>query len=148
MELLLQRTTQTAVSTQGQLFLNGHFLCYTLEPVVREQAGVPVAIWKSWGKAAVPAGTYRIEIATFTGDHGESYDAPLLENVPGFAGVYIHIGNYPQDTDGCILVGTTPGDDEVDDSQVAFDALFPQIAHALQGGDGVTICVAPPETAI
>lgn len=128
------------------MFVNGQFQCYTLEPVVRERAGVPVAIWKSWGKAAIPTGTYGIAIATFTGDHGESYDAPLLENVPGFVGVYIHVGNYPQDTNGCILVGTTPGHDEVDSSQAAFDRLYPQIVDALRGGERVTIQVAQPLT--
>ena len=32
-----------------------------------------------------------------------------LSDVPGHAGVQIHIGNQTQDTDGCIIIGTSYG---------------------------------------
>jgi hypothetical protein len=143
MDLLLQRTAQTSYSTEGALYVDGNFQCYTLEPVVRERLGVPVSVWKSWGKAAIPVGTYRVDIAKFTGQHGETYDAPHLQQVFGFVGIYLHIGNYPQDTDGCILVGATLGNDEVGGSKVAFDSLMPQIQGALEAGELMMIRIAP-----
>ena len=66
-------------------------------------------------------------------------DLPLLVGVPGFDGVRIHPGNTAADTEGCILVGTRLNVEALEQSRVAFDALFPKIQAALAAGEDVTI---------
>ncbi|MEX3945581.1 DUF5675 family protein [Paraburkholderia sp. BR10937] len=138
MNLLLQRTTKTDQSTEGKLFVGTRFQCYTLEPVYREQANMPVSAWKVFGSTAIPVGTYAVEVTYF---YRDQYYSPLLDNVPGFSGVRIHVVNYPKDTEGCILVGTQVGQDEVLNSKVAFDALMKQIDAARQNNEPIQITV-------
>jgi len=138
MNLLLQRTTKTAQSTEGKLFVGNEFQCFTLEPVYREQANMPVSAWKVFGSTAIPVGTYAVEVTYF---YRDQYYSPLLDNVPGFSGVRIHIGNYPKDTEGCILVGTQVGVDQVLNSRVAFDALMDKVNSARQDNEPIKITV-------
>ncbi|SAL69288.1 hypothetical protein AWB71_04162 [Caballeronia peredens] len=138
MNLLLQRTTKTLKATEGKLFIGNDFQCFTLEPVFREEANVPVAAWKVFGSTAIPVGTYAVEVTFF---HREGYYSPLLDNVPGFAGVRIHIGNFPKDTEGCILVGTEAGQDQVLNSKLAFTALMTKIDAARKNNEPIQIKV-------
>jgi len=145
MNLNLQRTNLSPNSTEGKLSVNGTFQCYTLEPTVREVVGESVSLWKIPGKTAIPAGTYAVEVTYFVPQaalgQGGGYYAPLLDNVPGFIGIRIHIGNFPNDTEGCILVGTQLGQDEVLNSKVAFTALMSLIQGARNNGEPVNITV-------
>lgn len=121
MNLLLQRSPSTTVSTPGQLFLDDKFECYTLEDIVRPR-GVKV-----YGKTAIPAGVYPLVI-TMSPKFGRLL--PLLLNVPGFEGIRIHTGNKAEDTDGCILVGDSPSHDWLGQSRVAFDRLYAKLRAA------------------
>ena len=86
MLLNLVRNASTPASTFGTLAVDGVFLCYTLErPEVQIQTG-----------------TYSIEMTW--SPHFNRY-LPLLDNVPGRSAIRIHAGNWPRDTDGCLLVG-------------------------------------------
>jgi hypothetical protein len=79
-----------------------------------------------------------VEVTYF---YRDQYYSPLLDNVPGFSGVRIHVGNFPTDTEGCILVGTTPGQDEVLDSKIAFEALMEKINAARNSNKPIQITV-------
>jgi hypothetical protein len=138
MNLLVQRTTRTTRSTDGKLFVDNTFECYTLEPMYREQPNMPVSAWKVFGSTAIPVGTYGVEVTYF---YRDQYYSPLLDNVPGFSGVRIHIGNFPTDTEGCILVGTTPGQDEVLDSKIAFNSLMAKINAARNNNTPIQITI-------
>lgn len=138
MNLLVQRTNKSTLSTEGKLFVDNVFQCYTLEPVYREVPDMPVSAWKVFGSTAIPVGTYGLEVTFF---YRDGYYSPLLDNVPGFTGVRIHVGNYPKDTEGCILVGDAVGQDEVLSSQVAFDALMVKINAARSDGEAIQITV-------
>lgn len=121
MQLLLQRAASSAHSTIGELFVDGKHECYTLEDVVR-----PV---KLAGVTAIPAGDYEVVIT-----YSERFKCPmpLLLNVPNFSGVRIHVGNYPANTEGCILVGQSKGVDQINNSKAAFSHLFEQLMVAAQ----------------
>jgi hypothetical protein len=75
----------------------------------------------------IPAGTYPIE---FNASPHFQRLMPLLDNVPNRTDVRIHWGNFPEQSEGCILVGTTEEPDALDSSKVAFDKLFYKIVDA------------------
>jgi len=63
-----------------------------------------------------------------------------LQNVPEFATVYLHIGNYAKNTDGCILIGKTidrTKPDYIGSSLVAFKAFYEEISGYLNKGADV-----------
>lgn len=96
LELHLQSQPTANGRTLGALTDNGVHVAFTLEDPVRA-AGVKVA-----GDTAIPAGRYRVVLS-----QSKRFGKLLPEvlNVPGFAGIRIHGGNGPADTEGCILVG-------------------------------------------
>lgn len=116
MNLVLYRKWFTDISTTGVLFIDGDFFCYTLEDAVREQ--------KVYGKTAIPYGKYEVVI---TYSPRFQKNMPLLVNVPNFEGVRIHAGNTANDTEGCILVGKSKGQDFIGGSRKTYEELMERI---------------------
>lgn len=137
MELIHQRLNHDKLSTLGEMSLDGQRQCYILEDAPQE-IKIP-------GKTRIPAGRYRLELKGI----GESrFDAPMkkvmgkahkgmirLVGVPEFSEVLIHIGNYHQNTEGCLLVGDRPGihngTNAVWKSGKAYKEVYPIIADAI-----------------
>jgi hypothetical protein len=128
MRLQLIRRVFTRESTTGELFVDGKFECYTLEDAVR-----PIKVVK---KTAIPMGRYRVTIT-----HSKRFNRPmpLLSNVPFFEGIRIHSGNCHEDTDGCILVGKTRGEDYIGGSRLAYQALYEKIHDAFKRKEQIMI---------
>lgn len=113
MKLLLKRIFKGETYTIGKLYVDGVYVCDTLEDKVREV--------KIKHETAIPAGTYDIVLnlsARF------KRVLPRLLNVPGFEGILIHPGNDKDDTSGCILVGENKEKGKVLNSKITFDKLF------------------------
>ena len=133
MKLLLERTTFKEHFTLGTLKVDGVHLCYTCEDTVRA-AGV-----KIYGETAIPCGTYNV--VYHMSSHFKKL-MPMLENVPGFTYIYMHSGNGPLDTLGCILVGNTISMDSarpLQHSRDAFAALMLLLDKAHDENDLITI---------
>lgn len=102
MEMSLRRHVAVGDATIGTMTI-GDFTCYTLEDVIRDR--------KVWGKTAIPAGVFPVllcESPRFTERYekrGLGRIVPLLDGVPEYTGVRIHIGNVAEHSHGCILVG-------------------------------------------
>ena len=127
MELTLNRHWFSALSTIGELSIDGAFECFVLEDKMRELAGVPVEKWKVKGRTAIPTGRYQVVIShSFRFDR----DLPRLLNVPGFEGILIHPGNTASDTEGCLLPGRARLADKVIESRVAFAGVFGKLRAA------------------
>lgn len=118
MKVVVKRTFKGADYTIGKLYLDGHYLCDTLEDTVRP-AGVKIA-----GKTAIPTGTYKCKK---TWSPRFATVLPELFNVPGFTGIRIHKGNTAKDTEGCILVGLNKTKGAVIDSQATFNFLMARL---------------------
>lgn len=87
--LTLVRFTRTETAVLGSLYLNGAFVCYTLENAAK----------------AIPAGLYNVQNSKSPKFKRE---LPLLHNakVPASRGIRIHVGNDAvKDSSGCVLVG-------------------------------------------
>ena len=102
MKLRLMRTKEQNNLTNGQLYIDDVFYCFTLEDKVREQQGISVEKWKVFGETAIPRGIYTVVLQN-SPKFGP--DCPTLLKVPGFEAIRIHAGNTPADTEGCIIIG-------------------------------------------
>ena len=136
MDIKLIRETFTDKSTIGRLLIDGLFYGWTLEDTDRRLE--EDINRKIRGKTAIPTGRYRVII---TWSPRFKRDLPLLVAVPGFDGIRIHSGNTPNDTEGCILVGKTKGNDFVGQSRAAFNEVFSAIQSALDQNDEVFIAI-------
>lgn len=115
--------------TISKLFVDRIYCCYILEDVLGDGS-------KVFGKTAIPRGMYNVVVTMST---RFKRLLPLLENVPGFAGVRIHPGNTAADTEGCLLTGTELGKGSVLNSRAAFSKLFGKIQEAIARGEKITI---------
>jgi len=130
-KLLLQRLYFTDKSTIGDIrhVEKDFFMCNSLEDTVRA-AGI-----KIYGKTAIPAGEYKVEMRY---SHHFSCEMPYLLNVTGFTGIMFHNGSIPEHTLGCILTGQRiPGiKDFITNSKDTFNKTFkPYVKNLLSQGD-------------
>lgn len=123
MKLDLIRKDFTERSTCGDLLIDDKYFCHTLEDTYRET--------KIPGETCIPYGTY--EVITNWSNRFKRV-MPLLLNVPGFEGVRIHAGNTDKDTEGCILLGYTPGIDYVGSSRAAMIDFMILLRQGLEAG--------------
>jgi hypothetical protein len=100
----LIRDKRTGTAILGSLYLNGAFICYTLENSFK----------------AIPTGLYSIENSR---SQKFGRELPLLfsDKVPSRRGVRIHAGNTYQDSAACVLVGMMRDDvkERIDESKDA-----------------------------
>jgi hypothetical protein len=128
MILTLIRDRTPKDHTAGEIFYNGHSLCYTCEDLVRVE--------KIKGKTAIPNGKYRVVL---TMSNRFKKILPLLLDVPNYEGVRIHSGNTAEDTEGCILVGLEKTPTGVGRSRDAMALVMPLIAGAIKRGERVDL---------
>ena len=103
--------------TTGRLYLNGQFFCWTLEDVVRRGK---IEVVKKPGQTAIPAGTYKVTAKAWLGTI-QAF-APLLKNVPGFQGIFMHNGVDINSTLGCIILSySKPENGRVESDQAFAD---------------------------
>jgi hypothetical protein len=127
MNLEVKRKVFTEKSVIGDLLVNGEPAGVTLEPPKRDEK-----------PCAIPVGTYDVHIR-FSPKHNRML--PHVDDVPGFSEIEIHIGNFPQDTEGCLLVGTEVGPlpDEILHSTAEFQPLFDRMQTAMAEAEPITI---------
>jgi len=145
MKLDVIRTQFGKDATNGLLFIDGVFECYTLEDEVRDV--------KVHSETAIPLGEYEIKLRAeggfhtkYTARYGDMHKGMLwLQDVPNFQWILIHTGNTDSHTAGCLLLGETQQDlDKGKDGFVggsgdAYKKMYPKVADALLSGEKVTI---------
>ena len=105
------------------------------------------------GKTCIPEGTYKITLYNqgkktieYANVYPEMHRGMLLLNdVPGFSGVMIHVGNTDADTDGCILVGQVKNADKISRSILAYISVYKKVSAAILNGNEVTIKITSNE---
>ena len=128
--LLVIRDEFTDKSTIGKLFLNGEMFCYTLElPYLDNQRSI----------SCIPAGEYKVRLRTAKESSTRDYLHLLVQDVEGRSYILVHIGNFPKDTKGCILVGQSRQQDRVNNSRLAMDLLIKEIVNL--GGTNINLII-------
>ena len=136
MEIRLIREIFTEKSTIGSIFVDGQFVCYSLEDKDRHLEENPAG--KIKGKTAIPTGRYPV---TRTMSPRFKKILPRLANVSGFEGILMHTGNSDADTEGCILTGLTRQKDFIGESRKAFAIIDGMIKIALDRKEKVFITI-------
>ena len=118
MELTLKRIALRSEYTIGKLYVDGEYVCDTIEDTVRDldkDGKFANGEVKIPGKTAIPYGRYEITMKVKSPKYSnfskyswaKKYDGylPRLLNVSQFDGVLMHVGNSALDSEGCIIVG-------------------------------------------
>jgi hypothetical protein len=143
--LLLDRIAKRPTYTIGKLFIDGEYFCDTLEDTVREMHDLngdgdtkDPGEGKVYGQTAITPGTYRILM--YDSPHF-GRQLPWLQNVPSHDYVLMHVGCWPKDTLGCILVGKNKVVGGLLESRKAEDALVARIKEYISQGYEVYITI-------
>ncbi len=131
----------------GNLLLNDEPFLFTLEDKC-----ILVNQEKINGQTAIPAGSYQLKLRLTASPMNVKYKKHFndmhegmlwLKDVPGFKYVYIHVGNYKKDTEGCILVGSKHDykTNAVLHSRMAYVRLYRLIIKAFNDGERVHVTI-------
>lgn len=155
MEIKVKRYVFGDTYTMGMLYINGKYMCDTLED---KDMGLSsnmkldeILKIKQKHNTAIPYGTYTISMNTVSPKYSNftrySWAKPMqgkiprLLDVPGYDGVLIHPGNTDKDTSGCILVGKSITKGSISRSQVTFKNLYDVLKKVFDKGEEITITI-------
>lgn len=128
MELKLKRLHKNPTYTIGKLYVDGQYLCDTVEDCDRglkqSMTSQQIAVKKVYGKTAIPSGRYKV---TLTFSNKFKRVLPLVNDVIGFLGIRIHAGNTADDSLGCIIVGENKIKGGVVNSKVTLERLMAKL---------------------
>lgn len=138
MKIELHRKYRKNGYTIGLLYINGQFVCNTLEDTDRGLTSAmsvnDIAAVKVKGKTAIPTGSYPV-IMSYSPRFKKQM--PLVCGVKGFEGIRIHSGNSAEDTEGCILCGKNTEVGRITSSKMWTEKVYGYIRGGLK--QGVTI---------
>ena len=148
MEILVKRIAKKPKYTIGKMYIDGQYICDTLEDIDRglnqNMSLKEINSKKVYGETAIPTGTYKVDMNTVSPKFksrtwAKPYGGklPRLVSVPGYDGVLIHPGNKAEDTLGCILVGENKAIGQVLNSQTTFK----RVMSILTEGTNITITI-------
>ena len=152
MELKLKRIFKGDKYTIGNLFINDKKFCDTLEDTDRgldaSMSVSKIIALKKFGITAIPKGTYEVVMNVVSAKFSKYKQytfcggrVPRLLNVPGYDGVLMHIGNKPEDTDGCILVGKNTVKGMITSSTETFMSFYKILEDAFKRNEKIHITI-------
>ena len=118
MKVLVKRIYKGDTYTIGRMFIDGQYVCDTLEDPVRILNEYED---KVYGKTAIPEGVYQVKL-TYSPRFKKIL--PEILNVQFFSGIRIHAGNTAEDSEGCLLVGENKVKGKVINSKKTLEKLM------------------------
>jgi hypothetical protein len=148
MKIDVVRTQFGIDATNGMMFIDGKFECYTLEDQYQAV--------KVMHETCIPEGTYKIKFRKVGGFHDRysaryknaHYGMLELQDVPDFKYILIHSGNTDEHTSGCILTGNTQQDLDlgkdgmIGQSRNAYERMYRKVSAVLLQGKEVSITIS------
>ncbi|GAB6137917.1 DUF5675 family protein [Halanaerobaculum tunisiense] len=113
------RKEETGEATLGEIFVDGERIGHTLEQP-----------WQNnkQGESCIPPGKYWAYLRDQEQSNSRwDYNPIQFIDVHNREYIQIHIGNYPEDTEGCILPGKGRGKNAVWNSADAFEEIVSKI---------------------
>lgn len=152
MKVKVKRTYKGPLYSIGKMYVNDTYLCDTLEDKDRgltsQMSLEEIKAKKVYGETAIPTGVYKLNMNTVSPKFKDRSWAipykgilPRLENVKGYEGVLIHVGNDQEATSGCILVGENRIKGKVINSTACFYALMTILLKARDIGESIEITI-------
>lgn len=138
MEILVRRIAKKEKYTIGKLYIDGKYVCDTIEDkdrgLTQNMSVSYIKSHKVYGETAIPIGRYKVDMNTVSPKYSnpnkykwaKKYGAklPRLVDVPGFSGVLLHTGTTASDSCGCLIVGKNKAVGKVLDSVKTFYDLM------------------------
>ena len=153
MDILIERIYNCVNYCIGHLYVDGSYVCDTLEDCDRmldeSMTLKEIKDRKIKDKTAIPTGHYNILMNVVSPKYSqrEYYmkvckgKVPRLEYVKGYSGVLIHVGNSAVDTSGCLLVGLNKVKGKVINSKMCFENLYNKMNVAYRIGEKISLTI-------
>lgn len=151
MKIQIQRKWKKASYSIGRLYVDGVYVCNTLEDRDRGlydwQSEQYIKSKKVYGETAIPLGTYKVILSYSPKFSPKSAyknigggKVPEILGVKGFTGIRIHIGNSASNSLGCILVGENKQVGMVLNSTATYKMLMEKyLLPAYNRGEEITL---------
>lgn len=155
MKIDLVRIYTCAKYTIGKMYINGEWVCDTVEDTDRglddSMTEKEIREKKVKSLTAIPTGTYAVTMNvrspkfsryTFYKNLCKGY-LPRLLKTKGFEGVLIHCGNSASASAGCLIVGLNKVKGKVLESQATYTKIMKKyFLPAKTLGEGITITIS------
>ncbi len=154
MKIELVRIYTCPTYTIGKLYVNGEYVCDTVEDTDRglDQSMTVEEIKKRkvYRQTAVPTGTYKVAMNVQSPKFAQmayyknycNGFMPRILYVPGFDGILIHCGSSANSSAGCLIVGYNTIKGKVTDSKKAWEKLMKNyLTQAKMRGEEITITI-------
>jgi len=89
--------------------------------------------------SCIPEGEYKVRLRLPRESATRDYLHLLIQDVPNRDWILIHRGNFPSQTQGCLLVGLGSEQDVVHNSVLAMDLLIKEVIHL--GGENINLII-------
>ncbi len=142
MEILIVRENFAPDYTEGKLFIDGAYVCDSLEDFDRGlDSSMPedvISSKKVYSKTAIPTGRYKVII-----DWSNKFQKNLIHllNVKGFDGVRMHSLNEASQSLGCIGTGVKTAPGWISKSRDTYKVVHSKVEEALNRGEAVYITI-------
>lgn len=142
MEIKVDRKWKKEKYTIGRLYINGEFICNTIEDTDRgltqSMSEEEIKSKKIYGQTAIPTGRYKVlmDVVSPKFSQKEFYmnvckgKVPRLEGIKGFSGVLIHSAATADNVEGCIGVGFNTEIGRLTSIKEAFEKVYSKLSSS------------------
>lgn len=153
MNVLVKRIARRKLYTIGRLYIDGKYICDTIEDTDRglsdNMSLAQIKKLKIKDQTAIPVGTYKLTMNVksprfsqklYYKNYCNGY-LPRLINVKGYEGILMHRGTDQNSSSGCLILGYNTVIGKVTDSQKAFETVYPILKKASDRGESISITI-------